>query len=71
MPRTFFGSLFRFVGRIIAGAPVLVLFLVVAVLVGLFGAVLLLTNSGRTDSPPSPTVTTTRNCAPFACKVGQ
>ncbi|WP_194818814.1 hypothetical protein [Nocardia sp. XZ_19_385] len=70
MPRSFFGSLFRAVGRIIAGAPVLVLFLVVAMLVGLFGAVLLLTNSGPT-APPSPTVTTTRNCAPFACTIGQ
>ncbi|GAB2665550.1 hypothetical protein [Nocardia goodfellowii] len=71
MPRSLFGTLFRAVGRIIAGAPVLALFVVVAMLVALFGAVLLLTNSDPTDSTPtSPTVTTTRNCAPFACTVG-
>ncbi|MEU8895791.1 hypothetical protein [Nocardia sp. NPDC048505] len=72
MPRSLFGSLFRFIGRIFAGAPILALFLVVAVLVGLFAAILLLTNSSPADrTPTTPTVTTTRNCAPFACTVGQ
>ncbi|MEV0252632.1 hypothetical protein AB0H76_39010 [Nocardia sp. NPDC050712] len=73
MPRSLETHLLRTAGGVLAATPILALTLAAVAFSMLVAVVLLLTNpsyTGPSTTSPAPT-STTRNCAPFTCTVGQ